>query len=166
MFHIRPATIADADSVSALLLESYATLLRGTYPAEILATALPLMTTAQPALLQCSTWYVVEDDDGSLIGCGGWTRERPGSGDVEPGLAHLRHFATSPRAARRGVGRALVDRCFEDGSAAGIDRWECYSTLMAEPFYASLGFIAIERFDVPMSDTVRFASVRMKRDAG
>ena len=52
------------------------------------------MTQANATLISARTYYLAVSDNGLVVGCGGWTRERPGSGEVEPALAHIRHFAT------------------------------------------------------------------------
>jgi GNAT superfamily N-acetyltransferase len=78
------------------------------YDAFFLSAALPLMTRANPTLLQSGTYYLSETQDGTIIGCGGWTFERPGGGEVVPGLVHIRHFATHPDWIGRGIGTALV----------------------------------------------------------
>ena len=84
------------------------------YEPVLFARALPLLTKANPALLSSGTWYVVElsGADGTLVGCGGWARQRPDAPNepVDTVLGHLRHFATHPKWTRRGMGRALFER--------------------------------------------------------
>ena len=50
------------------------------------------MTRANPGLLASGTYYVAESRDSLIVGCGGWTRESPVDGGIEPGLGHIRHF--------------------------------------------------------------------------
>jgi len=163
--HFRNASPDDAEAVRDLLQAAYPPLLASSYEPELLARALPLMTTPNPVLLASGTWYVAEESGapGMLLSCGGWTRERPGAPDepVDPALAHLRHLATHPRWTRRGIGRALFDRCAADASRVGVRAFECYATLNAEPFYRSLGFKTIEPITVPMAPGLAFPSIRM-----
>jgi hypothetical protein len=92
-YSIRLATLEDLAGVDALLRASYPALMAPAYDPVILEPALKLMARANPALLACGTYYVAES--GALVvGCGGWTREYPGRTDVQPQLAHLRHFGT------------------------------------------------------------------------
>src|SRR5262245_27357402 len=111
---IRVARPADSDAVSALLVASYSILLAARYDSNTLGRALPIMTKANPTLLASGTYYVAEGEPGNLVGCGGWTTARPGSGEVIEGEAHIRHFATHPERTRRGVGTSLLTRCFSD----------------------------------------------------
>lgn len=159
--HVRIATPDDAPGVTACLSASYGELLRATYAPDLLARALPLMTTANPALLASGSFFVVDDD--GIVGCGGWSFERPGTGEVEPGLAHLRHFAVHPRHVRRGVGRALLDHTLATATAAGALRFECYATLGSEPFYTQLGFTPVRSMLVPMGPDVQVPGVLMCR---
>ena len=161
MIHVRIATPEDTAGVSACLEASYGELLRDAYAPDLLQRALPLMTRANPVLLAAGTFYVVDDD--GIVGCGGWTFERPGTGEVEADLAHLRHFAVHPRHVRRGIGRALLEHSLLAATAAGARRFECYATRVSEPFYAALGFVRERSMFVPMGAGVRLPGVMMGR---
>lgn len=155
---IRPSTIADLAAVDALLARTYPKLLKADYPPSVLVTALPIISRAQPALLGCGTYYVVEEND-VILGAGGWTRDRKDSA-----LGHIRHVVTDDRALRLGIGRALMRRCFEDARAAGIARLECWATRTAESFYHALGFETLGPMDVSLQGGISFPSIRMVRD--
>lgn len=163
-FHVRVATPDDESALSGMLRACYPALMAGSYDTDVLAAALPLMTRANPKLLAAGTFYVAETDDGRQIGCGGWTRENPAGGAVEPGLAHIRHFGTDPAWAGRGVARALYARCEADARTAGIGRFDCNSSLNAEGFYAAMGFAAVARVEVPMTEDITFPAVLMRRE--
>ncbi len=124
---------------------------------------LPLIAKANPALLSSGTYYLAESDDSSAVGCGGWTHERPGSGEIENGLAHIRHFATHPGWVGRGIGRALYDGCQAEARASGAKRFECYASFNAEPFYAALGFKRVGPIDVKMPGGLIMPSIVMER---
>jgi GNAT superfamily N-acetyltransferase len=161
-YSVRVAVPADADAVTALLLGSYPVRLAERYHTQLLALALPLMTKADPRLLASGTYYVAELAGGRLVGCGGWTVDGPGSGEITPGVAHVRHFATHQDRIRCGVGRGLMMRSFADANAHGIRMMECYSTLGAERFYQALGFTSIGPIDVMMTPSIRFPAVLMR----
>ena len=158
---VRPAGPADAPAVERVLAASYGTLLSRDYPPDLLRAALPVMTRANPALLSSGTYHVAVLS-GAVVGCGGWTLATPGRPDVPPDPAHghVRHFATDPAVLRHGVGRALLERCRAEATAAGVARLECWSTLTARPFYEALGFRAVGPIDVELPG-VRFPGVRL-----
>jgi GNAT superfamily N-acetyltransferase len=162
-FIVRVATPSDEASIGDLLGASYRVLMAASYDPAALAAALPSMTRAQPALLSSGTYYLAESPDRRVVGCGGWIFERPGSGETAPGLAHIRHFATHPDWARRGVGRTLYDTCEQAARRAGARRFECYASLNAEGFYGALGFSVLRRTELPVGPAQQFPALLMER---
>ncbi|WP_168206495.1 GNAT family N-acetyltransferase [Labrenzia sp. PHM005] len=161
-FQTRIAAPSDAASVSSLLGRSYSALLPQAYSAELLNAALPLITKAQPKLLTSGTYYVAETDSGKLIGAGGWTKHSPTARDETPANGNIRHFGTDPEYTGKGVARALMTRCFEAARSAGLLELNCYSTLNAEAFYKSCGFMTKEPCMIELPGGVQFPSVRME----
>jgi N-acetylglutamate synthase-like GNAT family acetyltransferase len=120
------------------------------YDEDDLLPALRVMTRANPVLLGSGRYYVAEALDGTIVGCGGWSHERPGTNEVEAGLAHIRHFGTHPDWTKQGIGRAIY-RCCEDAArAAGVCAFECQASLNAEDFYGSLGFERVRYMDIEL----------------
>jgi predicted N-acetyltransferase YhbS len=161
-YRLAVTTPSDAGAVTSLLKASYGSLMPASYDAAVLDLALPLMTEASATLLASGTYYVALDKKGLAIGSGGWTKERPGTEDVQPELAHIRHFATHPAWLGMGVGRSIYAECEKAAGAAGIKRFECYSSLNAERFYAALGFRAIRHMNVNMGPGISFPAVLME----
>ena len=160
-FSIRIAIPSDSDAVSALLVASYSTLLAPCYNSDMLAGALSHLTKANPTLLACGTYYVADTEPGNLVGCGGWTAAKPGSGEITEGEAHIRHFATHPEWTRCGIGSALLARCVSDARSAGVRKLHCFSTLNAERFYRAAGFETVGPIDVPMGPSMTFPAILM-----
>ena len=163
-YEVKVATEEDAEAVGALLRASYPTLMAPSYDDTVLAPALELMTKANQSLLGSGTYYVAALSTGRLVGCGGWTLERPGAGTVEPGVGHVRHFAVHPHWARRGIGRAIFSSCERSALAAGVRSFECYSSLNAEQFYGALAFKRIREMDIRLSPHVALRAVLMRRE--
>jgi GNAT superfamily N-acetyltransferase len=161
---VRVATPADLEAVSGLLAASYAALMPAGYPADVLAVALPLITVAKPELLASGTYFVATVPDApDIVGCGGWTPERPCRGAVEPGLGHIRHFATDPRLVGCGVGRTIMNAAVASAAEHGIAVLEVYASLNAVPFYAAMGFSGSEINAVMLGGQVPFESRVMRR---
>ncbi len=159
---IRRAAPADAAAISALLSASYRRIGEA-YDPEAFEKALPLMANANPKLIASQTYYVAEIE-GSLAGCGGWTLERPGTGEVIGGVGHIRHFATHPDHARKGVARALLDHCLAEARERGLSVMMSNSTLPAVAFYASAGFGKVAAIEVEMGPGVVLPAVEMRLD--
>ena len=162
-FALRVATPDDESSVNELLQASYPELMSASYDAETLANALPLFTRANPSLLSAGTYYLAIAAEHGTVGCGGWTRERPGTGEVVPGLGHIRHFGTHASWIGRGIGRSIYYLCEQDARPVGIRRFECYSSINGEGFYASLGFESVREISVNLSSSVSIPGVLMTR---
>lgn len=162
-FSLRVATEADEVAIDALLEASYPELMAETYDAAAIADALPYFTKANPALLAAGTYYLAESEAHGILACGGWTRERPGTGEIEPGLAHVRHFGTHASWTGMGLGRSIYSLCERDARAADIRRFECYSSLNGEGFYAALGFRRVREIVVDLSPGVSVPGILMER---
>lgn len=163
-YRLAIASPDDEAAVTALLEASYGQLMRHSYDAALLARALPLMTRANPRLLASGTYYLARSANGAVIGSGGWTQERPGTGKVAPALAHIRHFATHPGWIGRGVGRAIYAQCRQAAGAEGMVRFECYASLNAEVFYAALGFRRVRHLEIEIGPHLLLPSVVMEAD--
>ena len=159
---LRLAKPADAAAVSSLLEASYRTLFAPDYAPDVLARALPLMTRANEKLLASGTFFVVEGPGSQIVGCGGWSKELPGTGAISPGLAHIRHFATHPDWLRKGVGRHIFERCLHDAKAEGIERFLCFSSLSATDFYRAMGFQELQNLDLRLTSDVTIPAVIME----
>lgn len=154
---------ADAESVTALLEACYPKLFASGYEPEVLAAALPRMTKANPRLLAWGNFFVAENESGAIIGCGGWSKEQPGSKDHRESDGHIRHFATHPDWLRRGIATAILDRSIDQARAAGIQRLECYSSLVAVSFYEASGFEVIGPWTVELGPGVTLPGCLMRR---
>ncbi len=162
MFAVRLATPLDIAAVDALLARSYGPLLRADYPPSVLVTALPRMARAQPALL-ASGHYFLAEEDGRVVGAGGWSRGGPNGSPAEAGRGHVRHVATDARAVRRGIGRAIMAAVIDDAVEAGVRRLYCLSTLTAVPFYRALGFVPGRSVTLSFGAPIAFPAVEMER---
>jgi GNAT superfamily N-acetyltransferase len=165
-YEIRPSTPADADAVTALLEASYPKLFAAGYDETALAPALPRMTKANPRLLASGNYFIAESTDGEIVGCGGWSKERPGSNEIEAGIGHVRHFATHPDWLRRGIGGAIIARCIQQARAAGVERLECYSSLVAVRFYEAIGFAVAGPVSLELGPGVTLPGCLMRRMIG
>ena len=162
-FELRAAVPADEAAVTQLLEVSYGQLMPAAYERARLDAFLPLIVKAQPELLASDTYYLVVTSEDEVIGAGGWTKERPGTGDIDAGTGHIRHVATHPKWTGRGVGRMIIDHCAAVARSAGIERFACCSSLNAVDFYAHLGFKEVRPVDIPMGGGLIMPSLLMER---
>ena len=162
---IRAAGNEDRAVLEALIAECYAAVYPGWYDGDVLGEALPAMLRIDPALLS-SGRYLLASMGNDLAGCGGWSAGAPKSGEVTEATGHVRHFATRTDLMGRGVGGAILDRCIDEASKAGMSRLRCFSSLPAEKFYARHGFARLGEVSVMLSEGVYFPAVQMERGLG
>jgi len=106
-------------------------------------------------LIDDGTYFVVEID-GTVAGCGGWSRRATlYGGDHSAGRdatlldpatepARVRAMYTHPDFARRGVGRLVLEACEAAAAAEGFTTLELMATRAGRPLYESYGFEAVE----------------------
>jgi len=157
---VRAATAADEPAIADVLTASYSVLMADAYAADVLAAALPLITRPNAKLIASGHFAVVESEHG-ILACGGYSLDRPGGG-IEPDLAHIRHYATLPRAARRGCGRLLFQWCAARARREGARIFECYSARNAVAFYQAMGFEVVREDAVEFGGLVTFPMIVMR----
>ncbi|MEL4896225.1 GNAT family N-acetyltransferase [Crocosphaera sp. Alani8] len=162
-FKIRIASVDDQEGVTKLLKASYPILMKSRYPEKHLSGILPLITKANASLLSSGTFYVAENKDKRIIGCGGWTKEKPSSREIETGLGHIRHFASHPQWIRRTIGRKIYERCEKEAKMSQIKCFECFSSLNAEGFYRALGFKSVKNIEIILKEYCQIEAVLMRR---
>ena len=154
----------DAPALRDLFEKSYPALMAGSYAAEVLERALPMLTRPNELLLASGRFFLVGEASGRALACGGWSDGSPWPGRSVAGHAHIRHFATHPDRTGEGLGRMIFERCLAGARGAGMNALDCYSSLNAEPFYAALGFLPVERVEIPLGASLRFPAVLMRRE--
>lgn len=171
---LRLAARDDIPVLSALIADSARELSRGFYTAAETESAIRYVFGVDTGLIDDQTYFIAELD-GSLAGCGGWSRRNTlYGGDQRPvgaaslldparDAARIRAFFVAPTAARRGVGRLLLDGCTRAASGAGFQSLTLMATLPGVPFYRALGFHADEDVVDILPDGTPLRFVRMSR---
>jgi GNAT superfamily N-acetyltransferase len=109
-------------------------------------------------------------ETGLIVACGGWSRRRTLFGSdaraerdespLDPRLdaARIRAFFVDPMHARRGLGRAILERSEADARALGFTRFELMATLPGVRLYEKCGYLPGEAVEHPLPDgaTIRF----------
>ena len=144
----------DIPALEAVMAASIAELQRGFLtPAQIQASRTIMGLDRQ--LIADRTYFVVEAD-GTIAGCGGWSRRATlYGGDHSPGRdaavldpetdpARVRAMYTHPSFARRGVGRLILELCEAAAKAEGFTRLELMATLSGRELYSRCGYLEIE----------------------
>lgn len=103
--------------------------------------------------------YLVVIMDGTVAGCGGWSRRATlYGGDHSAGRdaalldpatdpARVRAMYTHPDYARRGIGRRVLEACEAAAAAEGFTSLELMSTRSGRPLYEAFGFKPVEEIE-------------------
>jgi len=152
-YQLRKATLHDLPILEKLIALSARTLGVQDYTAEQIEAALRGAFGVDTELILDGT-YLVAEYEGEIVGCGGWSRRRTlfggdksatrDSGLLDPRTeaAKIRAFFIHPEHARRGIGRALLERCEAEALAHGFSRCELMATLPGVRLYAASGYRA------------------------
>ncbi len=176
-FNLRLATPSDADSISALIDASVRSLAMDIYSNEQIEQSIGSVFGVDHTLIADGT-YLVAESDGEIVGCGGWSRRKTLFGAsayessrndslLDPSIdaAKIRAFFVHPKAARKGVGSAILAQCESAAVAEGFRSVEMMATLPGIPLYAARGYAELERVDVSLGENSEsIACVRMRKD--
>jgi GNAT superfamily N-acetyltransferase len=171
---LRLAREADVPALEALIPLSVRALQAAHYSQAQMDAALGPVFGVDRQLIRDSTYFVAEQN-GMIVGCGGWSRRRSlyggdGARQGEDGLldpqrdaARVRAFFVHPAWARRGIGRAIMTACEQAILEAGFRNVDIVATLAGEPLYASFGYAVVERFEIAMAGGLSLPAVRMTK---
>lgn len=166
---LRKATQADVPVLKDLIARSARGLSTADYRPEQVEGALKGAFGVDSQLLADETYFVVEDQ-GRIVGCGGWSyRSTLFGGDaradrdasiLDPNTqaAKIRAFFVDPDWARRGIGSMLLAHCEREAGAHGYSRVELMATLPGVKLYAVRGYVPGQqvRFEVGAGEAIEF----------
>jgi GNAT superfamily N-acetyltransferase len=175
-FTHRLARREDIPALNLLMAASIRELLRDFLSPEAVDASFDVMGL-DTQLIDDGTYFVVACDD-AIVGCGGWSRRATLFGgdhaakrdaallDPRKDAARVRAMYTSPRFARRGIGRLVLSLCEHAAAAEGFGRVELAATMAGEPLYRACGYQDIERFAADTRARIRVPLVRMGKRIG
>lgn len=173
-YALRKATLDDRPALEELIAWSARRLSRDHYSDAQVESALGSAFGVDSELIRDGTYFVAEAD-GAIVGCGGWSRRATLFGsDAQPGRrselldpsrdsARIRAFFVHPDWARRGIGRAILERCEKEARAEGFRTAQLMSTLPGHDFYKSLGWTGDERVAHPLPGGVTIDFIPMRK---
>lgn len=165
----------DVAVLQGLVADSVWVLQAKEYTEQQREAAIRLVYGIDTQLIHDGTYFVVEED-GVIVGCGGWSRRQTlfGGDQHQPSraqslldpandAARIRAFFVKPGWERRGIGSALVRTCEQAAVAEGFCQIEMASTLTGIALYSAHGYREVERIDVPLEGGLMLQVVRMSK---
>ena len=172
MLAVRTATLADRDVLRDLIARSARQLSAADYRPEQVEGALQGAFGVDTQLIHDATYFVVEED-GVIVGCGGWSyRKTLFGGDKRPErdaaeldprteAAKIRAFFVDPAHARRGLGRKILERSEVEAARAGFTTFELMATLPGVRLYTACGYRSRDAVDHPLASGLHIRFVPM-----
>lgn len=160
-------------ALAGLIADSARELCRADYTEAQIEAALRGAFGVDSELIRDGTYFVAEAN-GALVACGGWSRRATlFGGDAQAGrrselldpardAARIRAFFVRPEFARRGLGRALLERCEAEARSHGFRTAELMATLTGRRLYAVFGYVGEARrsFELPGGVAIDFVPMR------
>jgi len=174
-YHLRTATLADTPHLHALIAESIRALGSADYTAGQIEAALTGAFGVDTSLIRDQTYFVIVNETGNVVGCGGWSRRRTLFGsdsrgdrndeylDPRSDRAKIRAFFIHPDHIRRGLGRWLLRHCEAEARRAGFSAFELMATLPGKRLYESCGYTAGEPVAHPLPGGLSIEFVPMRK---
>src|SRR5207253_3790861 len=167
---------ADVPALEKLISESVRGLSRGDYTEAQVEAALGTAFGVDTDLIRDETYFVLEAEGEGIVAAGGWSRRKTlFGGDGQSGRqselldpyresARIRAFFVRPDWARRGIGRALLQKCEEEARTFGFKSAELLATLPGLRLYREFGYVGETPAEYPLRDGVAILFVPMKKD--
>ena len=171
---LRLASLEDQDLLRDLIARSAHGLSQDDYTPAQIEGALRGAFGVDTQLIRDGTYFVAEADS-RIVGCGGWSRRRTlfggdahrqrDAGELDPrkDAAKIRAFFIDPACARRGIGRAILERCEAEARKLGFSRCEMMATLPGLKLYSALGYIPGAPIQHPLGDGLSIEFVPMSK---
>ena len=171
---LRLAHEADVSALEALIPMSVRALQSPYYSQAQIEAALGPVFGVDRQLIRDGTYFIAEQD-GVIVGCGGWSKRRALYGgdssrehedellDPERDAARVRAFFVHPDWARRGIGRSIMAACERAIRESGFRTVDIVATLAGEPLYAFFGYAVVERYDIAMVSGMSLPVVKMSK---
>lgn len=174
-FFFRKATLNDTESLEILIALSAKSINTSFYTHKEVAAALGSAWGVDKQLILDKTYWIVENLEAVLIGCGGWSKRNLlfGKNDAVntlnnaliPGkdAARIRAFFVHPDYVRKGIGKALLQKCEMEAHDMGFTSLELVATLSGEKLYAANGYIVKRSYEVDLGNGVTNKVIAMEK---
>jgi GNAT superfamily N-acetyltransferase len=177
-YTLRKATLEDHDTLCELIARSIRQLGASDYSQPQIEAALRGAFGVDTALIRDGTYFVALSDTDEIVACGGWSRRRTLFGsdaraerdesslDPRSDAAKIRAFFVDPAHARRGLGRAILERSEAEALSVGFSTFELMATLPGVRLYQKCGYVAGEAVTYPLPDGLSIRFVPMSKRVG
>ena len=176
-FTIRKAILDDQTEIAGLIAESVRGLSREDYSERQIELSIKTVFGVDTELITDETYFVVVNENGQIVGCGGWSKRKTLYGasvyqqsrdsnllDPEIDSAKIRAFFIHPEFARKGIGTAILETCEHEAKAHGFKSAEMMATLPGVNLYQVRGYEGDEQIKVPIGENIDIICIKMRKN--
>lgn len=164
-FTYRKAKLSDVENLEKLIESSARNVNKHYYSESEINAALGNVWTVDEQLIQDNTYWIVENQDGKVVGCGGWSKRKLLFGKNEkaapqdkliPGIdaARIRAFFVDPNFTRMGIGKEILKKCEQEAILYGFDKMELVATLSGEKLYSANGYVPLKAYEIDIGNGI------------
>lgn len=171
--HFRKAQLIDELILEDLIQVSAKAINKKYYTSIEIEAALGSAWTVDKQLIIDQTYWIVENDESQVVGCGGWSKRKLlfGKNDEldyseknlipisEP--AKIRAFFVHPDYTRLGIGKKLLTKCEMEAHKEGYRALELVATLSGEKLYTSNGYEKLKSYTIDVAADITNEVVSM-----
>ena len=173
--HIRTAFLEDVNCIQSLMKESMRVLGQGYYSEQQIQSCCQYVCVPDLQLIQDGTFFVAVKEDGSIVGCGGWsfrktlyagpsaTKQNGATLDPEQDPARIRAMFTAPFARGKGIGSLILSASEIAAKNYGFKKGTLGATLSGLAFYQLKGWISIGTDQAALPDGVLIDVITMAK---
>lgn len=172
---IRTATITDIDEIERVMKQSMQLLGAGYYNERQIKSACQYVCVPDRQIIEDGTYYVVEDESGAMIGCGGWSfRNTLYAGpqsqfdhDIlvpSKDMARIRAMFVLPSASGKGVGALILNFSEAAAKKYGFKKGALGATESGLDFYKAKQWIVVKKEMAALPDGVKIEITHMEKE--
>lgn len=173
---IRKATLRDRNQIETVMKLSMELLGQGHYTPEQVRSSMHYVCVPDETIIADGTYYVVENEHGVILACGGWSfRNKLYAGpesesqednqlDPKKDRARIRAMFVLPNISSKGLGTLILKTSEEAAKAYGFSRGALGATESGLAFYKAKGWIAMKEDIAMLPDGVQLKITQMEKD--
>ena len=174
-YRFRLATTEDIAVLTELIAASARGLASADYTSAQIEAALGSAWGVDTQLIRDGTYFAAEAPAQGIVACGGWSYRKTLFGsdgqtgrvadalDPHTEAARIRAFFVRPDWARRGVGRALLEKCEAEARRHGFKSAALAATFPGRRLYLRYGYVGNDAVEYPLPNGLSIAFVPMTK---
>lgn len=173
---IRIATLCDRNEIELVMKRSMELLGQGHYTPEQVQSSMDYVCVPDEQIIADGTYYVVENEHGVMLACGGWSfRNKLYAGpkielnedellDPKKDRARIRAMFVLPNMSSKGLGTLILKTSEEAAKAHGFSRGTLGATESGLAFYKTKGWMALKEDIAVLPDGIKLKITQMEKD--